>query len=170
MRSVLKSKRASIVDVAFLLVVVLGLGIFIMVVGKVFPMITQQIGLSEVGDNANSVEALDKTDEIAGKGDMIFIFIFSGLVIAVLITSFFIESSPILVPIYIIALALLIIFAVVSENIYEAFTDTTTFSAVAATQPITNFIMTHLVMISIGVGVLSMVLIFAKPRGQVGGF
>jgi len=165
------NKRASIVDVAFLLVVVLGLGIFILVVGKVFPMITDQIGDSEIGTNANSVEALDATDKIAGKGDMVFMFIFVGLTISIFITSFFIESSPILVPIYIIALGLLIIFAVVAENVYESFTDTDTFSAVAATQPVTAFIMTHLVMIAIGVGVISMVLIFAKPRGySPGGF
>ncbi len=165
-----QQKKGSIVDIAFFLVVILGLAIFILIVGKIYPEITNQIKQSDIGDNANSVEALDTTEYIAGKGDMVFIFIFSGLIMAVLITSFFIDSSPILIPVYIISLGLLIIFSVVSENVYDSFSTNPSFSTVAATQPIAAFIMTHLVMVSIGVGVLSMILIFAKPRGYGGGF
>lgn len=162
-------KRGSIIDIAFLLVVAVGLGIFILVVGKVFPTITHQIKGTEIGNNPSSVTALNMTEKIAGKGDMIFMFIFVGLSLAVFISAFFIESSPILIPIYIIALAMLLVFAIVAENVYEKYMDTPTFSQVASKNKITNYIMSHLIVISIGIAVLSMVLMFAKPRGGYGG-
>jgi len=160
------NKKGSIIDVAFLLVAVLGLAIFILIVGYVFPQITSQIGASDVGNNTASMTALNSSDNVTARFDGIFLIIFIGLAISVLITSFFIESSPILIPIYVIALGLLIIFAVVVENIYESFANANTFIVIAESHPITQYIMSHLVMIAIGVGVLSMILIFAKPRGN----
>ena len=167
-----KDKKGSIIDIAFLLVAILGVAIFILIVGYVFPQITSKIKGSDIGTNANSVVALDTSDNVVGRFDAIFLTIFVGIVISVLITSFFIDSSPILIPIYIIAMAILVIFAVAAEHIYEAFAGADTFSAVAATHPITGYIMAHLVMVAIGVGVLSMILIFAKRGGggQYGGY
>ena len=37
------NKKGSVIDIAFLIVVVIGLSIFILIVGKVFPAITSQI-------------------------------------------------------------------------------------------------------------------------------
>jgi len=164
-----KSKKGSIVDVAFVIVVLLGLAIFILIVGKVYPTITEQIKTTAIGSNNNSVQALNSTDSIAGKGDMVFLFIFVGLSIAVFISSFFIDSSPILIPVYIIALSLLLIFAGVSERVYESFAEEPTFSAVAESNPMITYLMSHLFIIAIGLGVISMILIFAKPRGYSGG-
>lgn len=162
-------KKGSIVDVAFLIVVLLGFSIFFLIVAKVFPTITNQISLTEIGSNEASVSALESTENTVGEGDMVFLFIFTGLVMAIFITSFFIDSSPILIPVYIIALALLLIFSAVSENVYHSFSEHPTFSEVSPNHPVINYIMEHLFLISIAVGVLSMILIFAKPRGYSGG-
>lgn len=163
------NKKGSVIDIAFLIVVVIGLSIFILVVGKVFPAITAQIKTTDIGKNPNSVNALNMTEKVAGKGDMIFLFMFSGLSIAVFITSFFIDSSPIFIPIYIIALALLLIVAVVAENIYTQYAETPEFSQIAQKNKIVDYLMRHLLMVSIAVGVISMALMFAKPKGYGGG-
>lgn len=160
------TKKGSIIDVAFLLVAVLGLAIFILVVGYIFPQITAGIKTSAIGSNTASVAALDSTDNIVSRFDTVFLIIFIGLAISVLVSSFFIGSSPILIPIYIIALSILMIFAAVVEKVYDAFATNVTFVATAATHPITGYILSHLIMAAIGIGVLSMVLIFAKPGGQ----
>ena len=160
--------KGSIIDIAYLLVAILGTAIFILIVGYIYPQITAQIKTSDIGNNSASVAALNSTDTIVTRFDSVFLAIFVGLSIAVLITSFFIDSSPILIPVYIIALGILIIFAVVAENVYAGFSADTTLAATAATHTITNYILTHLVMVAIGIGVLSMILIFAKPRGNIG--
>jgi hypothetical protein len=162
------NKRGSIVDIAFLLVVAMVHSIFLLVVSYVFPQITAGISASPIGNLTSSQSALNSTNTIAGSGNMVFLTIFIGLCITVLITSFFIDSSRILVPIYIIGVGFLILFAVIVENVYEGFAESATFAATAATQPTIDFIMNHLVAIAIGVGVLSMILIFAKSGG-VGG-
>ena len=162
-------KKGSIIDIAYLLVAILGIGIFILIVGYVYPQITSQIKGSEVGNNSASVTALASTDNIVSRFDSIFLIIFIGIAISVLITSFFIDSSPILIPVYIIALAILITFAVIAEHVYTGFAENADMAATALNHPITSYILSHLVFVAIGVGVLSMILIFAKPRGTSGG-
>lgn len=162
MRKILKNKKGSIVDIAFLMVAIFGLAIFILVVGFVFPQITDKISESAIGENNDSLQALEASEGITQRFDVVFLTIFSGLVFAVLITSFFIDSHPIFIPVYIIALGLLALFAVIAENIYEAFSLSDQLSSTAATYPIVNFIMLNLVYVAIGAGIMSMVLIFAK--------
>jgi len=164
LRKIKRNKRGSIIDIGFLLIAILGLALFILIVGYVFPQITSQVKTSEIGTNADSVKALDSSDNIILRFDGIFLAIYIGIAISVLITSFFIDSSPILIPVYIIGLGIMIIFAVVAENVYENFAENGTLLAVAASHTITNYIMSHLILITIGLGVLSMILIFAKPN------
>jgi hypothetical protein len=168
LRSLTNKKKGSITDIAFVLVAILGTAIFLLIAGYIFPRITAQMKTSQLGNNSYSVAALNSTDDIASRFDYLYIIIFVGLSISVLVSSFFIDSHPILIPIYIIALGLLVIFAVVSEHVYEAFENSDTFSATASTHPMTNYIMSHLVMIAIGLGVLSMILIFSKTPGGYG--
>ena len=72
------NKKGSIVDIAFLLVTALGLGIFLLIVGYVFPQITSQIGDSDIGTLNSSMSALNTTDTVAGSGNMIFLTVFIG--------------------------------------------------------------------------------------------
>jgi len=162
MRKLKGNKKGSIIDIAFLLVGIFGLAFFILIVGYVFPQITDKIKDSQIGENNDSLQALEATDGITQRFDVIFLTIFSGLVFAVLITSFFIDSHPIFIPVYILALGLLVLFAVIAENIYEAFSLSDQLSSTTLTYPITNAIMLNLVYVAIGAGILSMVLIFAK--------
>jgi len=167
----LKNRRGSIIDIAFLLIGILGLGILLLIIGYVFPQITGQIKATEgIGNDTGAVAALDYTDSLMGRLDGIFLIIYIGLAISVLITSFFIDSSPIIIPIYIIALLLMVGFAVIAENIYSAFSESATFATVSATHPITGYILNHLWVTTIAIGVLSMILIFAKPKNAGGGY
>jgi uncharacterized membrane protein YjgN (DUF898 family) len=156
------SKKGSIVDIGFLLVALFGLAFFILIVAFVFPQITAKLKLSDLGNNNDSLQALETTDGIMNKLDMVFLTIFSGLIMAVLITSFFLDSHPIFIPIYVIALGLLVLFAVIAENIYESFSISDQLSSTTVRYPFVNSIMLNLVYVAIGTGILSMILIFAK--------
>jgi hypothetical protein len=158
-----ESKKGSIIDIAFVLVAILGLAILLVIAGYIYPRITGQIKATEgIGNDSSAVAALNYTESLTTRYDSLFLMIFIGLSISVLITSFLIDSSPIFIPIYIIALGLLIIFAVVVENVYDKFLTDATLGATALSHPITLYILTHLVMVTIGLGVLSMILIFGK--------
>lgn len=165
MQNLKGDKRGSIFDVAFILVALLGTAIVILIIAYVFPQITAQIGATEIGNLSSSQAALDKTDNITGNLDNIFLTIFAGLSIAVFVTSFKIDSSPALIPIYIILLAMLVTVAAVGEYVYTEFSEVSQFAATAATHQVTNYIMSNLIITSIIIGVLSFILVFAKPGG-----
>jgi len=164
----IENKRGSIVDIAFLIVFLLGFAIFILVAGYVIPQITGALDSSEIGNNTASHNALTYTENLTTRFDGILLVMFIGLTIGIFITSFLIDSSPIFIPIYIILLAFILIFAVVVENVYEGF-NTGALASTFAEHTMTNYIMTHLIFIAIAVGCLSMILIFARPRIGVGG-
>jgi hypothetical protein len=164
----IQNKRGSIVSIAFLVVFLFAFAIFILIAGYVVPQITGALSDSEIGNNSASQGALTYTENLTQRFDGILLVMFIGLTIGVLITSFMIDSNPIFIPIYILLLAILVLFAAVVENIYEAF-NTGVLASTYAQHTITNFLMSHLVYISIAVGCLSMILIFARPRAGMGG-
>lgn len=164
------NKRGSIQDVIFILIALLGLSIFILIVAYVFPQIYTQIKASPIGNNTDSAQALDKGISIAGSLDKVFLIIFVGLVISLMVTSYNIYSRPVFVPIYIILLALTVTIAAVGQYVYERFTTGTVFSATSLAQQAMHYTMTNLIIVAVGMGVLSMILIFAKPAGSTNAY
>jgi hypothetical protein len=162
----LSNKKGSIQDVLFVIIALLGLSIFILIVAYVFPQIYTQIQASPIGNNTDANQALNKGISIAGSLDKIFLIIFVGLTIALMVTSYNIYSKPALIPIYIIILAIMITISAVAQYVYQRFTDGTVFETVGAAQQIINYTMNNLILISLGLGVLSFILIFAKPAGS----
>ena len=157
------SKRGSIVDIAFIIIALLGLAIFIVVIGYVYPQITTAIRGTPIGNNTASAQALNQVDTGIGRMDNIFLIIFVGLTVALFVTSYKIDSSPALMPIYIILLALLVIIGITAQYVFEKFTEIPTFQPTAVLDIMMSKIMGNLTVISIVLGVISMVLIFAKP-------
>jgi hypothetical protein len=163
------NKKGSIVDIIFLIITLLGLAILIIVMMKVFPAITAQLKVSAINESAGSVAALDKTDSIVFGLDYIFLVIFAGLSIGIFITSYKIDSSPGLMVVYIILLALLVAISAIMQFVYGSFSTANELAGLASTySPMMDNIMSHLIIASIGVGIVSFVLIFAKPRGGGG--
>ncbi len=94
-----------------------------------------------------------------------FVLIFAILIIGILVSSFLIRVHPIFIFIYIITLAVAIFVAVFLANTYEALVLTDEFAAFSANYAMITFIMQHIVKILIGVGALSMIIIFGKIGG-----
>jgi len=171
MRSII-NKKGSAVDIAFLIVSAIGLAIFVMVIFKVFPAINTQLKASAIGGLNESVKALDSSTAIATGLDKIFLTIFIGLTIAVFITSFRIGASPIMLPIYLVVMGLLLVISFTMQYVYGKFAENSDLVAGVTASPMMNNIMSHLGIVSIGIMVLSMILIFAKPinQGQGGAY
>lgn len=168
MQQKIRNKKGSIIDIAFIIIALFGLAIFIGVIVYVFPQITTQISASPLGNNSASAAALDTTESLMDRMGSVFLIIFVGLTIGVFITAYQIDSSPAFIPLYIILLALLITVASVIQYSYNAFEDN---SVLGTTQnAMVSLLMSKLVLIAVGIGVMSMILIFAKPKPYGGAF
>lgn len=163
MRSLLKNKRGDIKDMLIFLVVIFILAIGFFIFAFVVPQITD--GLNDAGLNS-SVEGASAITTLSEFGTVNiqrgFLLLFSGLIMSTMITSFFSKTHPIFLFLYIIILGITVFLGVYLGNAYQQFTETDIFVDTLASQGLISIVMNNIITITIAVGVLSMVIVFAK--------
>lgn len=98
-----------------------------------------------------------------------FVMIFGALILGLVLSSFFIDQHPVFLGIYIVMLIITILMAVLLGNAYAQITSQEPFLSGATAQPVIDIVMRNIVRIALGVGVLSMIIVFAKlGRGASG--
>ena len=157
------SKKAGIESIFFFIVTMLGLAIFIIIVAYTIPQITDGLKETELNDSSAVRSIFAESDKTIDKLDPVFLIIFSGLIISIFIISFMIDSHLIFIPVYILLLVFAIIIGAITSNVYEEFTANADLATVAASQLYMVTIMNNWIMILSGVGIISMIIIFAKP-------
>ncbi len=159
------NKRADFTGVIFLIVSIAIFAIFLLIVGYIVPQITaplaEKIGISEEINNS-----LGATTAIAENTlPVLWLILFGGLMLGLFATSFFIESHPIFVPIFALLLIIAIIISIPLSNAYEELSENAVLSGAASQQGLIVFIMSNLPLVTFIVGILSLVIAFAKPGG-----
>lgn len=161
----LKNKKGSIQDVFFFIVFVVGLALFFIVIHYVTDEVSDELLKTNLNTSEAAVTALGYYDTLGAQYDPIWFFIFVAILMGVLISSFMIKAYPIFIPIYIILLGISVVVGVIMNNVYLEFIANPVLAATAATHTFSNAIINNYVPVVIGVGVLSMIIIFARPRG-----
>lgn len=165
LRELRESKKGSIQDIFTLIIFLVGLGIFIVVLAYTIPKVTDGLRETQLNDSAEVREALLNSDTmVTSRLDNVYLIMFAGLIISILIASFMIESHPVFIPIYIFLFAFAVIIGVIMNNVYDEFLTASELNVTASTQTIQTAIMGNFIPIIIGVGVLSMIIIFGKKR------
>lgn len=160
----MRNKKGSISDVLLIIVLLLGVSIFLVVVGYTLGAIFTALQGSELGSDPNSNSLLSIGQTFLLNFDYLFIVIFAGLIIGTIVSSYKIESSPIFIPIYFILLLMVLLIALVAQTVYLSLAEVETFSATIANKPFMNFVMSNLLKVAIGVGVITFIMVFAKPK------
>jgi len=159
----MKNKKGDILDIMVLLITLTVFSIGLFIFAYVVPEITG--GLSDAGMN-NSAEGISAINTLYTFGvdgmQKGFFILFCGLIIGIMISSYFIKTHPIFLFLYIILLGISIILAVYLGNMYETFTNNPIFADRLADQTIINIVMNNIVQVILGVGALSLIIIFSK--------
>jgi hypothetical protein len=164
---IFKSKHGDITDsFAFLITIfIFGIGMFIL--AWIIPSITSGLNLANLNNTVDGSNAISQLNDFGINGlQRGFFFVFIGLCIAQLISAFYIRSHPIWLFLYIIFLALTVIIGAYLGNTYEYIIGLDAFSGF--TQGYITIVMQNIIKIVIGVGVLSMIIIFSR-YGSEGG-
>ncbi len=162
-----RNKKGSMIDVFFLIVTIVGLAIFILVISHVTPKITDGLKeIDELNQTNESRDALNAVEDNNDKLDGILLFIFVGLIIGIFITAFLIDSHPVFVVIYIFLLGFAVLIGVIMNRVYESFYNSEALNETARELTFTTAILNNYVPIIIGVGIVTMIIIFAKPKQQ----
>ena len=161
----LKRKNGDITDMFVFLVTVFILGIGLFILAFVTPEIADGLrsgGLNDTSEGAQAIQTVSDIGTITIQRG--FFFLFVGLIISVMITSFFANTHPIFLFLYILFLGVSIFLATFLGNAYELVAGTSIFSDTLQSQTLINLVLNNIVIIVLAVGALSFVIVFAKFR------
>jgi len=163
--------RGDATDIILFIVLILFLGISF-IVGIFFNDIIKDVisttQLNETSPASGMVSQLETFTTSTVQNA--FVVIFGFLVIGVMISAFLVRVHPAFIFIWIIFLAVALFTSVFLANTYQAFIETEALSSIASQQTAMNWILQHLVLITLAVGALSMVITFSRAfGGSMGG-
>jgi len=143
--------------VLFFLAVAFIIGIF------VNSTLSGVITSTALNDSAAAGDIVETFDDLNANGiQKAYVLVFALMIIFVMASSFLVRIHPFWMWIYIVMLIVTILTSVFMANTYGALADNAQIGAVIATQPMINFFMENMVKIALGVGALSMVIVFSK--------
>jgi hypothetical protein len=162
------NKKAQILQIAFILVSIFGIGLMLLIVSNVLTKFWMAL---EEGGYTTPETNLTRTyfDQVPAALDYGMIFIFVGMVAGLLITSFLIPSHPVFLAVNFIGIFFLVFLAMAISNVYGEIIagPDAVFSQEATLYPITVFAINYLPWIAVIIVFLSSVIMFAK--GNTGG-
>lgn len=165
--SMIKNKKG-FVDILFWVVIVACLAIFFLITHFVTYKISDGLlNNSQIQSSPEAVAALNQGKNLTNNFDYVWLFLFVGLILGTLIASVLIDVHWIFIPIWLILFGVSIIVGVVMNNIYAAFVENSSLAASEGT--FASAIIGNYIPVIIGVGILSMILMFGKTfrnRGQ----
>jgi len=157
------NKRGDLTGVFFLIVNVAIFAIFILIVGFIAPEISNEL-VKNIGISEGINDSLNATTNVAQNTlSTLWLIVFGGLLLGLFATSFFIETHPIFVPIYGLLLVVAVLVAVPLSNAYEQLAADAHLAATSTTQTMVNFFMSYLPLMTLIIGLLALVITFAKP-------
>jgi len=163
------NKKGDFTGVLFFIVSIGAFAIFLLILGYVIPEISSQMQ-TQIGISSEINNSFIATTNIAQNTlPVIWLVMFVGLMIGLFITAYFVPTHPVFAPIFGILLIITVVVSIALSNAYEELTLNSTLSTTAAEQGLIGFIMINLPFLSIIVGMIVLIISFAKPSGVGGG-
>lgn len=161
------NKRGDFTGLLYLIVSIAALAFFLIIVGYIGSKVNTEMRDTINSTNEDVNNAFNKSISVSEKSlPAIWYIVFAGLLLGLLVTAWYMPTHPIFVPIFIILLIVGIIVGVAMQNAYEEIYAVNTLSGIAAEQGSINFIMTNLPYVALIVGLITLIVTFAKPKGE----
>jgi len=165
-----KNKKGDVTNIFTFIILVFFLAISFLIVAYTNSEFKNFIQDSELNNTEVSQSSIDMLDNFTTKTiQRGFILIFAFIIIGMMISSFLVRIHPVFIFIYILFLGIAIFVGVPLANAYQQLMNTEVISTVAGQQTMINWVMEHFIMIILGVGGLSMIIVFGKLLGRTGG-
>lgn len=169
----IRNKKGDATDMVLLLIILFFLAVSFIVALFVNDKLKEIIDTTALNESAayqDITDAFDKMNSTTVQRG--FVLFFGLLVVGIMASSFLIRVHPIFIFIYILTLSAAIFVAVFLANTYQIIIETPQLAAIASQQGMINFIMQNIIKILVGVGAMSMIIIFSKiftrPAGGSG--
>ena len=159
------NKKGDLTGVIYLVISIAAFAIFLLIVGYVVPLISNELA-GQIGISEEINHSLMATTAVAQNTlPTIWIVIFVSLLLGLFATSFFIQTHPVFIPIYVLLLIVAILVAIPLSNAYVALTEEAVLAGTANRQLLIDFFMSKLPLVTFIIGLIALVITFAKPGG-----
>jgi hypothetical protein len=158
-----KKGENDLIQIVITLFIVSFLGLIVLlIIGKVTPIFQ-----STVENNSIAYLSMEKSQDIFEGGlDSLFVGILIILLIGMIMLAFFISSSPIFIPIYLIISVIAVWFSAIISNAYVSVEGTGIFDSVLGFLPMQTFIMEKLPYFISGFAFILLVITYSKDIFQ----
>lgn len=138
----------------------------ILILAFIIPEISDGLNKAGLNDSSGGQLAIDELTELGTNGlQKGFLFLFTGFVMGLMISSFLVRTHPIFLFLYLIFLGITLFLGTYLGNAFEQVATTNALATTTASQTYITIIMQNIVGITLTVGALSMIIIFAKFSG-----
>lgn len=160
------NKRGDFVGFLFVIVSIFAFAIFLLVLGYVVPLISDEM-VSQIGNTELINSTFIASNNVAQHTfPVIWLLVFSGLMLGVFATAWFSPSHPIFFPFFVILLIVSVLVSIPLSNAYEELANQAVLQSTSIQQAAINFIMGNLPVVALILGIIVMILSFAKPTNE----
>jgi hypothetical protein len=124
---------------------------------------TKLVNNTKINESQKAVDVFNATKNITSRYDYIFFAFFMGMIFFTLIIGWFVGGNPLFMFIYMLLTVIGIVISAVLSNAWEIFSTKATFAVILTTFPITNHILLNLPIYITIIGVINIIVMFAKP-------
>ena len=165
----LRYKKGDLPDMLIFLITIFIFAIGFLILAFVIPEITSGLESAGLNSTVEGQNAIDEVTEFGINGiQKGFLFLFTGFIMGLMISSFLIRTHPIFIFLYILFLGLTVFLGTFIGNAFEQVATSDALADTLASQGLISIIMQNIVLITLIVGALSMIIIFAKFSGGRG--
>lgn len=168
MRTILKDKRGDFTGMLYMVVMIAATAFFLILVGFIGSEISTELqGQINASDTPEVNQSFQTTKNISENTlSALWYVVFGGLLLGLLITSWYIPTHPVMVAPFIVLLIIAVIIGVAMSNAYEKLYDVPQLSDIASTQGSIEFAMSNLPYLALVIGIIALIVTFAKPKGE----
>lgn len=157
------SKKGDLPDMLIFIVVIFSLAIGFLILSFIIPTIADGLDTAALNSSAEGARAIDGLSQLGAEGiQRGFFFLFVGLIMSTMITSFLTVTHPIFLFMYIFFLGITLLLGTFFGNAFEQFATSPVLVDTLGSQGLISIVMQNIVIITLVTGALSMIIIFAK--------
>lgn len=167
MKFLIKNKKGEATDsLSFALwIFVIGIGILCLMFA--FLQLPDPLRESALGDDPDTLDAINQIETYySASFPSAGLIVYFGLILGIIVSSFFIRQHPIFIPVYILIAIATVIVTVTLGNAWSNLTEIDTFQSIIDLNiyiRIINSILSNIVTVTVVVFILSLIITFAKP-------
>lgn len=164
------NRKGSAQDVLLIMGLMFAFGVAFLVAhyatGEIY---TAMLANPQINESAVTVDVLEAGLEVDDKLDYWTMAVFFGLIIALIVTAWFVSGNPLFIGVYVIVIIIAVVVSMGLSNGWEELSQNPKLIGSTNSLPFTNHVLLYLPYYTAVLGMLGIIVLFAKPFFRPGG-